>query len=75
MRENSFPDEELSVVEDLLQESDLVKFARYKPSEEEISRHDQCLDSLLERTKPEQVEDEDEDEEEEEEEEEEVALQ
>ena len=52
LAQNDFPEGELTTVQTLLEESDLVKFARYQPSTAEMEDHDRTLDGFLERTKP-----------------------
>ena len=53
LKKHGFEEKLLETVEMLLQESDLVKFARYAPSKEEIKEHDENLDAFLDKTKPE----------------------
>jgi len=48
----AFPPAELDVIRGLLEESDLVKFARYQPTPDEVRQHDGALDEFLERTRP-----------------------
>ncbi len=52
LKNHDFAEKEIKVIEQLLEESDLVKFARYSPSASETADHDSALDAFLERTKP-----------------------
>ena len=54
LNENNFDKQLTKIVANILEESDLIKFARFIPTDEETSTHSQQLLKFLEDTKPEE---------------------
>lgn len=52
LRERDFPGADRELLERLLDECDLIKFARYAPTPAEVGEHDRAMDLFLERTRP-----------------------